>query len=205
MEKPLMSFRLNLTLLLVSILNPLELEAAEYDYYSHNPRVQRGVQVILDYHWDRAVSAANNLRYRIGIDELGFILKWIPNHPQALLLLSNLTTSLDHAADAKPYFEKAIEFGPQYESSYTVYGIHLFKSGRFKDSIEKFNSALVINSESSEIHYNLGLAYFAIEDYEKAEIHAQHAYRLEYPLPGLKNKLKSIGRWVSSIAKPKSK
>lgn len=189
-----------MVILLVLFLIPLGIKAAEYDYYSSNPGAQKGMNTVIKHHWSQANHAVNILHYKTGMEELDFILRWIPNHPRALLLLSKLTTAFDRALEADKYFEEAIKFGPQYVGSYGVYGIHLYKSGRFKESIKKFNSALAINSESSEIHYNIGLTYFEIGDHKNANIHAQKAYKLEYPLPGLKNKLKSINKWDTSIS-----
>ena len=37
--------------------------------------------------------------------------------------------------------------------------------------------------------------YVKKKEYEKASAHAQKAYALGFPLPGLKNKLKAAGKW----------
>ena len=49
--------------------------------------------------------------------------------------------------------------------------------------------------EQATIQYNLGLMYVKKKEYEKASAHAQKAYALGFPLPGLKNKLKAAGKW----------
>ncbi len=194
-----MSLRPYTAIFLVFTLACFELEAAEYDYYTDNPRARKEINIVIKHHWDNAVSAVDALRYKSGIAELDYILRYIPNHPRALLLLSKLTISLGRTSKADPYFENAIKFGPQYENSYSVYGIHLFRSGRYKKSIKKFKAALSINPNSSEIHYNIGLTYFAIKDIQNTKIHAQKAYILGYPFPGLREKLKSVGQWDEKI------
>jgi hypothetical protein len=44
-------------------------------------------------------------------------------------------------------------------------------------------------------HYNLGLEYLDQRRLDLANIHAQAAYALGYPLPGLKEKLVRAGQW----------
>src|ERR1700682_1722293 len=41
----------------------------------------------------------------------------------------------------------------------------------------------------------LGLAYFDLRDYDNALDRARSAYRLGFPLPGLRNKLQEVGKW----------
>ena len=39
------------------------------------------------------------------------------------------------------------------------------------------------------------MSHLKKKEYEKASAHAQKAYALGFPLPGLKNKLKAAGKW----------
>ena len=51
---------------------------------------------------------------------------------------------------------------------------------------------------SSEAHYNIGLMYTEMEEYPLAREHAQKAYSLGFPLPGLRSKLQRAGQWDES-------
>jgi hypothetical protein len=44
-------------------------------------------------------------------------------------------------------------------------------------------------------HYNLGLAYLAQKQYQKANLHAQKAYQADFPYPALRDKLRQAGAW----------
>ncbi len=47
---------------------------------------------------------------------------------------------------------------------------------------------------SAELTYNLGLVLFELGEVDDAETYAVQAYELGYPLPGLRNKLRKVGR-----------
>lgn len=55
--------------------------------------------------------------------------------------------------------------------------------------------------QSGELKYNLGLILLEIGDVNGALEQAHIAYAAGYPLPGLKNKLKRLGRWVDTVEK----
>ncbi len=52
-----------------------------------------------------------------------------------------------------------------------------------------------IGADSGNFNYNLGLAYFQVQDYEKARLQAYKARELGYDLEGLKNLLTRAGQW----------
>ena len=45
------------------------------------------------------------------------------------------------------------------------------------------------------INYNLGLLYCKKKDFDSAEIYAEKAYKLGFPLLGLKKMLIGAGKW----------
>jgi tetratricopeptide (TPR) repeat protein len=69
------------------------------------------------------------------------------------------------------------------------------RTGDPKGAVRELGSALKLSSGDANIHYNLGLAYFELKDYEKATEQAKLAYGLGHPLTGLRDKLKRQGRW----------
>ena len=66
------------------------------------------------------------------------------------------------------------------------------------DAVEQYKIALEQDPSYAEAHYNLGLAYVALEEYEQALVHARSAYQLGYRLPGLKRQLEEAGAWVDN-------
>lgn len=91
---------------------------------------------------------------------------------------------------AMEFLEKAIHEEPTHPQSYTAMYLVLRDLGRNDEAREiliRGNEAT--KGKSAELHYFLGLAYVDAGDAASARKHADQAYRLGYPLPGLKNKL----------------
>jgi len=47
----------------------------------------------------------------------------------------------------------------------------------------------------------MGLIYFDLKDYDKALSFAHRAYGSGFPLPGLRDKLKKVGKWQEAVAR----
>ncbi len=56
-------------------------------------------------------------------------------------------------------------------------------------------AAAVQAGDDANVHYNLGLAYVDLKQYDKALLSAHKAYQLGFPLMGLKNRLQRAGAW----------
>lgn len=144
-------------------------------------------------------------KYRWALADLDFVLKRFPNHPVALMKVSDLAMKMQDASIAMKYFERALSLYPQYPDTHIIYGVFLQKMGKTDEAIEKYKKALQINPNMSEAHYNLGLAYFEKKKYALARKHAIQAYQLGYPLPGLRNKLKRVKAWREDAMSETSK
>jgi tetratricopeptide (TPR) repeat protein len=55
--------------------------------------------------------------------------------------------------------------------------------------------AAKLGEDTANMHYNIGLAYFELRDYDKALAHAKKAYEQGFTLPGLRDKLTQAGKW----------
>ncbi len=133
--------------------------------------------------------------------DLDYTLRAIPNHPAALSVMGRLglkakQTKLPGAKYlVECYFERAIRFQPDDGAAYATYGSYLLSSGRNAEAQKMFNTAVELMPEDATINYNTGLVYFRMKDYDKANTYAQKAYKLGFPLPGLKNMLVTAGKW----------
>jgi hypothetical protein len=56
-----------------------------------------------------------------------------------------------------------------------------------------------LGEDNPNTNYNIGLIYFDLKDYEKSLSFAQRAYGSGLPLPGLRDKLKRVGKWEEPI------
>ena len=96
---------------------------------------------------------------------------------------------------ANPFFLNATELYPDTPSTYDIYGTFLYKQGKLDEAVELYKSALVLNPGSAQTHYNLGLTYLKLGQLGPANAHAHAAYALNFPLPGLRDKLRKAGAW----------
>ena len=139
--------------------------------------------------------------------DIDYTLRASPNHHRALYAMSKLFLMRNGQHDpnyrsAECYFDRAIRFAPRDAMVYMICGIYLAKKGDTTDALTQYQEALKLAPESPEIHYNLGLLYLSLKDYQMANYHAINAYRLGYPLPHLKTELKRAGTWNPDVLPP---
>jgi tetratricopeptide (TPR) repeat protein len=128
--------------------------------------------------------------------ECNFILGKFPNHPEALYLCSEHSiTRAKKPEMGQRYLDRAEQLFPDVASTEVVYGMYLHRLGKPKAAVEKYQRALELDPGSRNAHYNLGLSYLSLKEYDLASKHAQQAYALGHPSPGLRDGLKRVGKW----------
>lgn len=169
------------------------------DYTSAEDR--EGLSVIEKFHFSRGVETlTQGMTGSLGAD-ISYTLEHFPNHHRALASMAKLGLRLKSAQPpgarytVSCYFERAIAFAPQDVTARMVFGNYLLATGQDAMALEQLDAASRLAPEQATIQYNLGLMYVKKKEYEKASAHAQKAYALGFPLPGLKNKLKAAGKW----------
>lgn len=129
------------------------------------------------------------------MQDFDFILAYYPNHPRGLQLKGEIAMKLGKPHLAEQSFRKAIELYPNSTSTYILYAIFLQQNGKLDAAETNYKKALDADPNSAATHYNLGLLYFKQSRYALANTHAQRAYALGYPLPGLRKKLLAAKAW----------
>lgn len=133
--------------------------------------------------------------------DLNYTLRAFPNHHRALMSMVRLSardktvrpTGLGYSVDC--FLQRAEVFRPDDAMVKVIYGIHLLNQGQTGPALGKLEAARDSGVESPNVYYNLGLAYLAAGKPDKALASAHQAYRLGFPLPGLRDKLKRAGKW----------
>jgi tetratricopeptide (TPR) repeat protein len=146
-------------------------------------------------HYEPALKALQARKYQYALGDLEFMLKYFPNHPQALDKIGEVALGLKRPDIAQRRFEAALERYPQHDETYVVYGTFLHRLGRVDLAIAQYQRALEINPNSVYGNYNLGLAYVDRKEYAQANVHAQKAYELGVTFPGLRKRLQAAGAW----------
>jgi len=143
--------------------------------------------------------------------DLGYTLSQIPNHHRALMAMMRLGEKLK---TYQPYgaqysiecwFERAIRFRPYDHTARLIYVTFLMKNGRQSAVIDQLEVAKKIAGDNPFAHYNIGLIYFDLKNYDPALAQAHIAYGLGFDRPELREKLKGIRQWkefVETSSKP---
>jgi tetratricopeptide (TPR) repeat protein len=115
--------------------------------------------------------------------------------------MSKIQKGLGDQKRAMEFLTTAIERNPKDPRGYSALAITLRDAKRLteaREALERGNQ--VLGGASAEIHYNLGLICIELGDMPAAVEHAQRAYELNYPLPGLREKLRRLGHWQEATA-----
>jgi tetratricopeptide (TPR) repeat protein len=159
------------------------------------------LKLVNDYHFSK------NVEQLIAGDtgaiggDLNFVLSTFPNHHRALETLSRLSirdkTPRPQGARFTTlcYFERAVRFKPDDAMARLVFSNHLLKINKPDLALEQLLFAIDLEPDNPLTAYNLGLVYLKKRDYEKAVDFAKKAYSQDFPLQGLKQQLRSAGRW----------
>ena len=137
--------------------------------------------------------------------DLHYTLSVFPNHPRALrsMMEWGLKKKTDHPRDAKwpiwCYFDRAIRFQPDDAQVRMLFGIYLQRKGKFSEAIQQLTEAEKLASDNANLYYNMGLVYLDLGDSSKALEHAHRAYSMNFPLEGLRNRLKRAGKWKELV------
>lgn len=167
------------------------------DYTNHADRKQLGI--VEKFHFTEDVRTLRKGASSFLVDDLEYVLNFFPNHHPALNALTRLclregTTRPKHAdADLECRFLWAMKAQPKDAMVPVIQGVYYLRAGQNDKAIKSLERAAKLAPENPEVHYNLGLALYKLEDYERARTHAKKAYQGGYPLPGLRNLLKEAG------------
>ena len=172
------------------------------DYYAPRTTVEQ-VQTITNvelYHLGPGVDAMSKGRYLQALADFEFILRYYPNHPKVLGLVAEMCRKFKPKdCPAEGWFKKAVDRNPNAAPTFLLYAFHLHKEGRVKESVALYQRYIELEPNSVNGHYNLGLAYMALGQYDLANEEAQRSYRLGATLPGLRHGLEKRGKWNPAV------
>lgn len=168
-----------------------------HNYYNSDSYSAQLLEDVVKYHLPlaRKQMRKGGSKLYYALQNVKFVLAYFPNHPKALQLATEITIRMNQPRRADRFFIKAVELYPNQAQSWLLYGLHLHRTGRVAEAVKKYRHALELDSSLVNARYNLGLALLKLGKLEKARAQAKRAYAVGYPLPGLRNALKSRGAW----------
>ncbi|MBA6412683.1 hypothetical protein H2508_06105 [Parahaliea sp. F7430] len=169
-----------------------------FDYLQRN-LLPKQLRIVEKHHFTPAMeqliagsSTVPNIRYTLRA--------W-PNHHRALYAMIRAQGLTDRdigqhkGTPVECFLQRAINFSPNDSSAKMLYGIFLQSKGKHDAALKYYLAAEKIDPNNLQIKYNLGLLLVDRREYTEASRYAQEVYDKGFPMPGLRNKLRSTGHW----------
>jgi tetratricopeptide (TPR) repeat protein len=134
-------------------------------------------------------------------NDIGYTLAVFPNHPRAILSIERLAdkekSDPPKGADmtVECYYGRGMAFAPDDLVFRMFYVSYLIRRNRFDDGRRFLDHVAAQAGDNQLTHFNAGLLYFDMKDYDKALAQAHRAMALGMTRPDLRDRLKSVGRW----------
>lgn len=134
--------------------------------------------------------------------DVAYVLGVFPNHHRALLTMMRMgeKDGNDQPRSAgRPiecWFDRALRFARDDTVARLMYALWLRNKGRNEDSLFQTRTAEAHAKDNPMTHYNVGISYFELGQFELAAAAAKRARDLGAPQPGLINRLKSANQWT---------
>jgi tetratricopeptide (TPR) repeat protein len=170
--------------------------------YTNTEHRQKWLRIVEKFHFSEHIEylTGPNVSGHLS-GNLDYTLRAFPNHHRALRSMANLSLrektikprGAQYTVDC--YFDRAMRFKPNDPMVHLTYSIYLHKAGKLKEALERLIKADQLKPGDANINYNLGLLYFDLKNYGDALARARQAYAKGIGLPGLKDKLSSVGHW----------
>ncbi len=140
--------------------------------------------------------------------DLDYTLRAFPNHHRALLATvryGEKYQTLNPPGMRYPvecWFERALRFRSDDHIVRMIYASFLGKQNRLADALDQLRLAESEAKNNPFTHYNIGLVYFDLKQYDKALVQAHRALELGFNRPELRDMLKNAGQWKEHSTSP---
>lgn len=166
------------------------------------------VEIVLIHHFTPAVEALLPTRLGPPGGDIDYTLRALPNYHRALIAMMRLgekeKTSQPKGSthSIECWFERAILFRPDDTTVRMIYSTYLNSKGRLPDANTQLGFATAYAKDSAFTHYNIGLHYFDLKNYDKALVQAHQAMALGWTQTELRDQLRSVGKWTEPADLP---
>ena len=138
--------------------------------------------------------------------DIDYTLRAIPNHPNALIAMMRLAEKektpqpRGSRYTVECWFDRALQFRPDDNVARMIYATFLIKNGSMPQAVDQLDRVTATAGDNAFTHYNAGLIYFNIKDFDKALSQAHKALALGLPRTELADQLKTAGKWTEPTA-----
>lgn len=159
--------------------------------------------LVLGAHFSPAVESLirGDTNRSLGAD-IDYTLRAIPNYHRALISMMRLgeRDKTDKPRDVRYtvecWFIRAVSFAPNDPIVRMIYSTYLNSKNRAAEGSAQLDAATSLAKDNGFTHYNIGLHYFDLKNYDKALIQAHKAMALDFPKTELQEQLRNLGKWT---------
>jgi tetratricopeptide (TPR) repeat protein len=181
---------------------PITNHYGPFDY-----RTQRdNLEVVERGHFTPSIAALIQTRGNTNLSQdIAYTLHTSPNHHRALMALMRLGERMKTPQPrglVRPiecYFDRAIRFAPDDTVVRVLYSQFLSKQSRPVEAVRQLDLAVDFAMDNGFSHFNIGLAFFDMDEFEKALKQAHKAARLGFDRPELADQLRSKNKWQDPV------
>jgi len=167
---------------------------------------RQALQVVETFHFTAKVEAlvTGQSGYQVGAD-LEYVLRAFPNHPRALMATMRwgeklkTATPSDMHYSVECFFDRALRFRPDDNVVRMIYATFLSRNGRQEESVPQIDMVAARAGDNPFTHYNAGLLYAELKQYDKALAQAHAAMALGFTRTELREQLKAAGEWSDPV------
>lgn len=180
---------------------------SQFQYGPYDARTDLDkLQIVLVPHFPPEVEAlirGDTNRHPGG--DIDYTLRAIPNYHRALIAIMRLgeRDKTDKPRETRYtvecWFLRAIAFAPNDPIVRMIYSTYLNSKQRTPEATTQLEIAIGYAKENAFTHYNIGLHYFDLKNYERALIQAHKAMALGFQQVELKNQLQRVGKWSEPV------
>ena len=181
-----------------------------YGPFDYRTAPQQRRDIVEDHHFTQDVEELRGgADSNVGLD-LNYTMGVFPNHLRAIVAMMRYSkqTKQDPTPGAtmslECYFLRGISFVPEDLVFRMQYAVFLISRNRVSDALKIVDEVSAHANDSGFTHFNAGMLYFDMKEYDKAVAEAHRAMALGFDRPDLHDRLSSIGRWIAPAAEAAS-
>jgi len=158
------------------------------------------------YHFTPLVEALIKPMFQHFAADFDYTLRASPNHHRALITMARWSERVKNPMppgarySVDCYFDRAIRFAKDDLIVRMIYAGFLGRAGRKTDAMQQLDYVSASAADNPFTHFNVGLAYFDLQEYDKALKEAHAAANLGLQRTELRDRLMAAGKWVEPVA-----